>query len=267
MNQFSPLFLFTLLLLGAVSAWANKFNNQPLDPRMSKYYLREEIPMPKDVVFEPGSIALLPDQRIAVGTRRGEVWICEGAYGEDLSKVTWTPYFKGLHEPLGMYWQDGALYYTDREQFGRLVDRNGDDRPDWVETISAPWGLTGNYHEYAFGTTPDPQGNIFVTLCLTGSFNAQAQWRGWVMKIAADGTATPYASGVRSPGGIGYDAEGNLYYTDNQGVWNGGKGAYTRAGSASSAVSTRGCRAIAHRGHSRPYRRKIWALCRAGVRG
>jgi len=37
----------------------------------------------------------------------------------------------------------------------------------------------------------------------------------------ADGTATPYASGVRSPGGIGYDAEGNLYYTDNQGVWNG----------------------------------------------
>ena len=221
MNQYFPVFLFPFLLLGAVTAWANKFNNEAIDPHMSKYYLREEIPMPKDVVFEPGSIALLPDQRIAVGTRRGEVWICEGAYGDDLSKVTWTPYFKGLHEPLGMYWQDGALYYTDREQFGRLVDRNGDDRPDWVETISAPWGLTGNYHEYAFGTTPDPQGNVFVTLCLTGSFTASAQWRGWVMKIAADGTATPYASGVRSPGGIGYDAEGNLYYTDNQGVWNG----------------------------------------------
>jgi hypothetical protein len=127
-------------LLGAVTAWANKFNNEALDQEMSRYYLREEIPMPKDVVFEPGSIALLPDQRIAVGTRRGEVWICEGAYGDDLSKVSWTPYFEGLHEPLGMYWQDGALYYTDREQVGRMVDRNGDDRPDWVETISAPWG-------------------------------------------------------------------------------------------------------------------------------
>ena len=103
MNQFFPIFLFPVLLLGAVTAWANKFNNEALDPHMSKYYHREEIPMPKDIVFEPGSIALLPDQRIAVGTRRGEVWICEGAYGDDLSKVTWTPYFKGLHEPLGMY--------------------------------------------------------------------------------------------------------------------------------------------------------------------
>ena len=50
------------------------------------------------------------------------------------------------------------MHYTDREQYGRLIDRNGDNQPDVVETISAPWGINGNYHEYAFGTTPDPQG-------------------------------------------------------------------------------------------------------------
>ena len=76
--------------------------------------------------MEPGSIALLPDDRVLVGTRRGELWICEGAYGDDLSKVTWKKYFDGMHEPLGMFWKEGALHYTDREQYGRLIDRNGD---------------------------------------------------------------------------------------------------------------------------------------------
>lgn len=32
---------------------------------------------------------------------------------------------------------------------------------------------------------------------------------------------TPYTSGIRSPGGIGFDGAGELYYTDNQGPWNG----------------------------------------------
>ncbi len=31
----------------------------------------------------------------------------------------------------------------------------------------------------------------------------------------------PTASGVRSPGGIGFNAEGEAFYTDNQGPWNG----------------------------------------------
>jgi hypothetical protein len=34
----------------------------------------------------------------------------------------------------------------------------------------------------------------------------------------------PFASGIRSPGGIGFDCEGNLFYTDNQGTWNGTSG-------------------------------------------
>jgi hypothetical protein len=31
----------------------------------------------------------------------------------------------------------------------------------------------------------------------------------------------PTCSGIRSPGGIGFNAEGDVFYTDNQGVWNG----------------------------------------------
>jgi hypothetical protein len=31
----------------------------------------------------------------------------------------------------------------------------------------------------------------------------------------------PTTSGVRSPGGVGFNAEGDIFYTDNQGPWNG----------------------------------------------
>jgi hypothetical protein len=34
----------------------------------------------------------------------------------------------------------------------------------------------------------------------------------------------PVASGVRSPGGIGFNAAGDVFYTDNQGPWNGACG-------------------------------------------
>ena len=34
-------------------------------------------------------------------------------------------------------------------------------------------------------------------------------------------TVTPTASGIRSPGGIGVNAAGDVFYTDNQGPWNG----------------------------------------------
>src|SRR5262249_31118987 len=36
-----------------------------------------------------------------------------------------------------------------------------------------------------------------------------------------DGKFIPTTSGVRSPGGVGFNAEGDVFYTDNQGPWNG----------------------------------------------
>ncbi len=193
----------------------------PADPLMEEYYLRQEIPLPEGEIMEISSLALMPEQRVAVATRRGDVWICDGAYGDDLNQIKWSLYYRGLHEPLGMFWQAGSLFLSDREQFCKLTDKNGDDRADVVETIADDWGINGNYHEYAFGSTPDKDGNVWVVLCLTGSSAAESQWRGWCMKITPEGEAIPSVSGIRSPGGIGYDAEGNLYYTDNQGLWNG----------------------------------------------
>ena len=192
-----------------------------LAQQQSDFYTREEIPLPPGEVMEIGSIALMPDEKVAVTTRRGDLWICSGAYGDDISKVTWKKFAGGLHEPLGMYWKDGSLYLTQRPEFTRIQDSDGDGEADVFETINSGWGVTGDYHEYAFGSRPDPNGDVWITLCLTGSFNANTDWRGWTVRVTPDGKMIPTCSGIRSPGGIGMNAEGDMFYTDNQGTWNG----------------------------------------------
>jgi hypothetical protein len=193
----------------------------PLFAAESPYYLREEIPLPPGEVMEIGSIALMPEKKIAVTTRRGDLWICTGAYAEDLTKVTWQKFAQGLHEPLGMFWKDGWLYLTQRPEVTRLKSSTGGPLADTFQTLSSEWGINGDYHEYAFGSEPDKNGDIWVVLCLTGSFTADSNWRGWCVRVTPDGKMIPTCSGIRSPGGIGANATGDMFYTDNQGVWNG----------------------------------------------
>jgi len=189
--------------------------------QQSDFYNREEIPLPTGEIMEISSIALMPDEKIAVATRRGDLWICSGAYGDDLSKVTWQKFTHGLHEPLGMFYKEGSFFLTQRPEFSRLQDTNGDGSADVFETINSDWGIKGDYHEYAFGTEPDKNGDVWITLCLTGSFTAESDWRGWALRITPDGKMIPTCSGIRSPGGMGLNAEGDIFYSDNQGPWNG----------------------------------------------
>ena len=209
------------------SSWAIPFSiisafsclTAAADP--TDYYLRERIPLPQGEIMELGSIALMPEKKIAVTTRRGEVWICSGAYEKDLSKVTWSKFASGLHEPLGAFWKDGSLFLTQRPEVTRLQDADHDGQADVFETINSDWGINGDYHEYAFGSPADKEGNIWVVLCLTGSGGAASDWRGWCMRVTPDGQMLPTCSGIRSPGGIGFNHRGDVFYTDNQGPWNG----------------------------------------------
>jgi len=207
---------FTLITVSLLSGFL-----QAEDPQ-SDYYTREVIPIPENVVLEGGGIAILPDQKVAVASRRGDIWICEGAYAEDLSKVKWTRYATGVHEPLGITYHEGSVYATNRQEITKITDIDGDDIADRYETVNDQWGMNGDYHEYNFGSDVDAEGFIWVTHCLTGSARAETDWRGWAFKYSIDGKqAIPVASGIRSPGGVGFNASGDCFYTDNQGLWNG----------------------------------------------
>ena len=187
----------------------------------SNHYPITEIPIPSNIVLEVGSIEILPDDKIAVSSRRGDIFVIEGAYTDDPGDDKWTPWAVGLHEVLGLSWKDGWLYATQRPEVTRMKDTDGDYRADIFESVSSAWGINGNYHEYAFGSRHDPEGNIWVVLCLTGSGGASSDFRGWCVRVTPDGKMIPTTSGIRSPGGIGQNHIGDMFYCDNQGTWNG----------------------------------------------
>src|SRR5690606_31425531 len=144
-------------------------------------------------------------------TRRGDIYLLENPITDDPENAEFSLYASGLHEVLGLAWKDGWLYATQRGEVTRMKDEDNDGRADLFETVSDGWEINGDYHEYAFGSKPDKEGNIWVVLCLTGSFSSDVKYRGWCLRITPDGKTIPTCSGIRSPGGIGMNAEGDMF--------------------------------------------------------
>ncbi len=179
------------------------------------------LPIPPGIVLEAGGLELMPDGQLAVATRRGDIYLVDRPFADPPVDLKFTRFASGLHEVLGISAHDGWLYATQRCELSRLKDLDGDGRADRFENVCDLWEISGDYHEYAFGTPPDKDGNIWVVLCLTGSFNSNVPFRGWCVRVTPTGEMIPTCSGIRSPGGIAMNAVGDVFYTDNQGPWNG----------------------------------------------
>lgn len=210
-----------ILLAAACALGTIVANAADATPVENDFYRMIPFNIPKEILLEVGGIERLPGGKLAVCTRRGEIWIVENPDEDPASAPKMTRFAHGLHEALGLAYRDGWLYVTQRCEVSRLRDTNGDGKADQFETVNDDWEVTGDYHEYAFGSRFDRQGNIWVVLCLTGSFTSECKYRGWCLRITPDGKSIPTCSGIRSPGGIGMNAEGDMFYTDNQGPWNG----------------------------------------------
>ncbi|MGE9268559.1 MAG: DUF7133 domain-containing protein [Verrucomicrobiales bacterium] len=211
----------------------------------------EHIAPPPGVDPQIGGLATLPDQRVIACFHRGEVMIYDPA------KRAWSLFAEGLHEPLGILVEDERnVLVMQRPELTRLTDTDGDGVADEYATVFDGFGMTGNYHEFAFGPARDAEGNFYVSLNVAsngagirkeirgewkeigvprehmrgekwgenkekaGRMYSRTPYRGWVLKISPDGKKmTPFACGFRSPDGIGFDAKGRLLVTDNQGDW------------------------------------------------
>ena len=186
------------------------------------------------LVLEASGLAVLDDRRIAVAIRKGEIWILDGVYDDPPDHVTYKRFASGLHEPLGLIRHADSMYTMQRSELTRLRDTDDDDVADEYLTVAKGWGVTGNYHEYAFGPKLDHDGNLWFTLNLglglkpqqrrrvveNKSFGvAQGKWRGWGMKVTPSGELIPVCAGMRSPSGIGANRNGDMFYTDQQGNW------------------------------------------------
>lgn len=215
-----------LLVCGISSVFAQEKPN-PGKPSPDKpltesdFYKITPFQIPQNVVLEASSFQLLPSGKMAVASRRGEIWMIADPFASEVKAEQFTRFAHGLHEVLSLAERDGWLYITQRCDVSRLKDTDNDGQADLFEVVNDGWEINGDYHEYAFGSKFDKDGNIWVVLCLTGSFDSNCKYRGWCVRITPDGKLIPTCSGVRSPGGIGANMDGDMFYTDNQGPWNG----------------------------------------------
>jgi uncharacterized cupredoxin-like copper-binding protein len=187
------------------------------------FYRIYSLPVPEDIILEVGGMATLPDGGLAVCTRRGEVWLISNPYVTGFERPIFKRFAYGLHEPLGLAYKDGDIYVTQRSELTRLRDIDKDGIADSYDKIYS-WPLSGNYHEYSYGPLFLPNGNMLVTLNLGWSNSlghgvSLVPWRGWMLEITPDGKMTPITAGLRSPAGYGTNAEGDVFYTENQGDW------------------------------------------------
>ena len=186
--------------------------------REREYYRIVQLAIPEGLVVEAGAFHVLPDDRIAVGTRRGDIFIVDGVDAEK-PEPSFHLFATGLDEIFGLEFKDGSFYVTQSCELTRITDTDGDGEADRFDALSAEWGYE-NYHEYAFGSKFDEEGNIHVALGLSQSYNSRALFRGWAMTVTPDGETIPIASGLRSPAGIGPNEHGQLFYMESQGPWN-----------------------------------------------
>ena len=240
MNTFRHLIFGLVAATAQADTWADHFD-------------LERLPDPVGIDPQVGALETLADGRLAAAFHRGEVMIYDPA------AKSWSLFAGGLQEPLGMLAEpDGSLLVMQRSELTRLVDTDKDGKADRYETVFDGFGMTGNYHEFAYGPVRDKDGSLFIVLGagsngapmrpevrgefseigqanfaqmtdgkhwkenskLAGRMYSRVPYRGWVLKLSPDGkTATPWASGFRSPNGIGFDAHGRLLVTDNQGDW------------------------------------------------
>ena len=209
----------------------------PAPEAPGRYYEVENIATPPGVGPSCGGLSFLPDGRLVAAFDHGEVCIYDPASGR------WKKFAEGLHTPLGVLAiSDREILVCQRPELTRLVDTTGNGEADLYECVTDQWGLSGNYHEFAYGPVRDSQGNLYVALGSASSggvaryevrgrfnpdgalFGAHAMfsvvpYRGWVIRIAPDGEMLPIACGFRQPNGIVLDPEGRVFVTDNQGDW------------------------------------------------
>ncbi|SMD25750.1 family 16 glycoside hydrolase [Kibdelosporangium aridum] len=173
----------------------------------------------------------LPDGRLAIATWGGsnnvlgEVYLLSNVTGQtDPSRVQAQRVASDLKEPMGVKYVDGKLYVSEKHRLVELNDTNGDGVTDNYRTV-ATWPFGGNFHEFAFGLLYK-DGFFYANLSVAINYGGAttdpqpAPNRGTTVKIdKATGEVSYIAGGLRTPHGIGWGPEGDIFVTDNQGGW------------------------------------------------
>ena len=179
-----------------------------------------------------GGMAFLPDGRLAICTwdQVGAVHFISGLSGP-ASKVKVHTYADGFGEPLGIRVIDGDVWVTQKGEVTRLRDTDKDGRADAYDAMAGGWPASHNYHEFTFNLVPKG-GKLY----LSTSVPLRSGWTyynpggvqgypipdvpGSVLELdPKTGAWSIFATGLRTPNGMGLGVDGEVFVCDNQGSW------------------------------------------------
>ncbi len=198
-------------------------DRRPLEDVHPAYTLSQA--RPNDFHPRVGGIAFLPNKDMLICT-----WDADGAvyqiknWDKTPAQMTVKRIAGGLAEPLGLKVVNGRTYVLQKQELTELIDNDKDGVVDEYRCVANGWGVTANFHEFAFGLeyrNGKFYGNLATAINPGGSSTSpQNPDRGRTVEIdAKTGDFKFITSGLRTPNGIGYGAFGHLYIADNQGDW------------------------------------------------
>ncbi|MCW5937555.1 MAG: DUF1080 domain-containing protein [Fimbriimonadaceae bacterium] len=211
------------MVLGTID-WSKPGDGRPLEGVHPSYKLTQARPDAWHV--KVGGIDFLPDGRMVVCAWEpdGGVYVVSNYQSGDPAKIKVKRIAAGLAEPLGLKVVNGAIYVLQKQELTKLVDTDGDGAIDQYYALANGWGVTANFHEFAFGLVHHDH-HFWATLATAinpGGRSTQPQEhdRGRVVKINDKTGAFQFvAAGLRTPNGIGMGSFNGVYVTDNQGDW------------------------------------------------
>jgi cytochrome c len=181
---------------------------------------------PANFAPKVGGMDFLSDSSLIICTwdSLGAVYRLQGVTGKDPEAIKVKRIAVGLAEPLGIKTVNDTIYVLQKQELTRLIDNDKDGIIDEYQTVCDGWRVSANFHEFAFGLAYK-DGYFYAALATAinpggASTKPQIPDRGKAIKISGkDGSFEFIASGLRTPNGINFGVDGELFITDNQGDW------------------------------------------------
>jgi glucose/arabinose dehydrogenase len=171
---------------------------------------------PWNAWIRTSALDFFEDGRAAVSTYGGDVWIVSGI-DEDLHQLKWRRFAAGLFEPMGVKVVDDQVYVTCRDRIVRLLDRDQNGEADFYESYFADPDVSTTFHAFNFDLQVDGVGNFYYAK--SGQYT-DFNLGGAVVQVAPNGRSHQiYATGLRTPNGMGMSSNGDPLVSDNQGNW------------------------------------------------
>ncbi len=193
---------------------------------------------PPGVEVPVGGLDTLPDGRLVVASfdaRRlrapvpqeepdGELWLYSNLDDDDSAAVQRELIAENLYEPAGVCVVDESVFVSQRDEITRFDFDATKDR--WRPTTIASGWESNDFHALSFGLIHEPGqgGHPGYLLMARGTGlglrknppNHGSVWRIDLSKPAGE-NLQPITGGHRTPNGIGFGPEAEIYVTDNQG--------------------------------------------------